>query len=173
MTKTGWKAMIDRFLGRSDAPRADGGDQTPPVPDTGPQTALAADAAAASPAETGGIETDAVGMAVAQARVAQFDLGEVVRHRHFPFRGVIFDVDPEFANTEEWWQAIPEAIRPRKDQPFYHLLAENDEASYVAYVSQQNLVRDDSGQPVNHPAVTQLFEDDGSGRYRLKRQHAN
>jgi heat shock protein HspQ len=158
MTKTGLKAMIDRFLGRREAARADGGDHTPPVADSVPP-AVAAD-----------VQDDD---AAAAARVAQFDLGEVVRHRHFPFRGVIFDVDPEFANTEEWWQAIPEAIRPRKDQPFYHLLAENDEASYVAYVSQQNLVRDDSGQPVNHPAVTQLFETDASGRYRLKRQHAN
>ena len=159
MTKTGWKAMIDRFLGRSDAPRADGGDHTPPVPET---------VAAPHEADAAAGETPDAAPAL-----AQFDLGEVVRHRHFPFRGVIFDVDPEFANTEEWWQAIPEAIRPRKDQPFYHLLAENDDASYVAYVSQQNLVRDESGQPVNHPAVTQLFETDGSGRYRLKRQHAN
>jgi len=173
MTKTGLKAMIDRFLGRRDAARADGGDHTPPVADSpSPERAAGADATADGPAGT------APHMATADAaadvaRIAQFDLGEVVRHRHFPFRGVIFDVDPEFANTEEWWQAIPEAIRPRKDQPFYHLLAENDEAAYVAYVSQQNLVRDDSGQPVNHPAVTQLFEADASGRYRLKRQHAN
>ena len=75
--------------------------------------------------------------------IARFGIGEVVRHRLFPFRGVIFDVDPEFANSEEWWEAIPEGVRPRKDQPFYHLLAENDESAYVAYVSQQNLVHDD------------------------------
>lgn len=104
--------------------------------------------------------------------VASFRLGEVVRHRHFPFRGVIFDVDPQFANSEEWWEAIPEPIRPRKDQPFYHLLAENEEASYVAYVSQQNLLHDESGEPVRHPAVGQLFEQK-DGAYVLKRQHAN
>ncbi len=102
------------------------------------------------------------------ARTAQFHIGQVVRHRHFPFRGVIFDVDPEFNNTEEWYQAIPEAIRPRKDQPFYHLLAENEETTYVAYVSEQNLLVDDSGQPVNHPQVPQLFEDLNDGVYRLR-----
>ena len=75
---------------------------------------------------------------------ARYAIGDVVRHRMFDFRGVIFDVDPVFANTEEWWEAIPEAMRPRKDQPFYHLLAENAESSYIAYVSQQNLVPDES-----------------------------
>ncbi|WP_277991537.1 heat shock protein HspQ, partial [Vibrio parahaemolyticus] len=69
-------------------------------------------------------------------RTAKFGLGAVVRHRIYPFRGVVFDVDPEFANTEEWWLAIPEDVRPRKDQPFYHLLAENADSEYVAYVSE-------------------------------------
>jgi len=102
---------------------------------------------------------------------ARFDIGMVVRHRHFAFRGVIFDVDPEFANSEEWYDAIPEAIRPRKDQPFYHLLAENDEGSYVAYVSQQNLLTDDSDEPVDHPAIAGLFDGFEGSRYRLKRAH--
>ena len=103
---------------------------------------------------------------------ARFAIGDVVRHRVFDFRGVIFDVDPVFANTDEWYDAIPEAIRPHKDQPFYHLLAENAESSYVAYVSQQNLLPDDSGDPVDHPAVAGLFGDyDGGGRYPLKPVH--
>ncbi len=105
--------------------------------------------------------------------VARFGIGEVVKHRLFPFRGVIFDVDPEFANTEEWWQAIPEEIRPRKDQPFYHLLAENEDAAYVAYVSQQNLLPDDEGEPVRHPAVGQIFDGFREGRYVLKEQIRN
>ena len=105
--------------------------------------------------------------------VARFGIGEVVRHRVFPFRGVIFDVDPEFANTEEWWQAIPEEIRPAKNQPFYHLLAENDEAAYVAYVSQQNLLPDDADDPVRHPAVSQIFEAYRDGRYILRDQIRN
>lgn len=105
--------------------------------------------------------------------VARFGIGEVVRHRVFPFRGVIFDVDPEFANTEEWWQAIPEEIRPAKNQPFYHLLAENDEAAYVAYVSQQNLLPDDADEPVRHPAVSQIFEAYRDGRYILREQIRN
>lgn len=101
-------------------------------------------------------------------KTARFSIGEVVKHRLFPFRGVIFDVDPEFANSEEWWEAIPEPIRPRKDQPFYHLLAENDETHYVAYVSEQNLLPDESGEPVAHPQLQLLFETE-EGRYRLKR----
>lgn len=102
------------------------------------------------------------------ARLAKFAIGQVVRHRVYPFRGVIFDVDPTFANTEEYWLSIPEHIRPRKDQPFYHLLAENDDSSYVAYVSEQNLVPDDSGQPVGHPQAQLLFESFREGQYKLR-----
>ena len=101
---------------------------------------------------------------------ARFGIGDVVRHRIFDFRGVIFDVDPVFSNSEEWYQAIPEEIRPRKDQPFYHLLAENGESSYTAYVSQQNLVTDESDEPVDHPSIPGLFEPFSEGRYRLRRE---
>lgn len=100
--------------------------------------------------------------------VAKFAIGQVVRHRRYPFRGVIYDVDPEFANTEEWWLSIPEEVRPRKDQPFYHLFAENSETEYVAYVSEQNLVPDTSGDPVRHPQVDENFERAPDGAYRVK-----
>jgi heat shock protein HspQ len=104
----------------------------------------------------------------------KFAVGQVVRHKYFPFRGVIFDVDPQFNNTEEWWNAIPEQIRPRKDQPFYHLLAENSESHYVAYVSEQNLAVDDSGEPVEHPQITVLFEDAPiDGKYPMRRSAVN
>src|SRR5947199_4514773 len=99
--------------------------------------------------------------------LARFAIGEVVRHRLFDFRGVVFDVDPEFANREEWYEAIPEDLRPSKDQPFYHLLAENAESTYVAYVSQQNLLPDESDEPVDHPAISTMFQRK-DGRYRLK-----
>jgi heat shock protein HspQ len=102
--------------------------------------------------------------------LARFGIGEVVRHKIFDFRGVIFDVDPVFANSEEWYEAIPEALRPSKDQPFYHLLAENSESSYVAYVSQQNLVPDDSEDPIDHPAIPTMFDQVEGGRYRLRNQ---
>ena len=102
---------------------------------------------------------------------ARFGIGDVVRHRSFDFRGVIFDVDPVFANSEEWYQAIPEEIRPSKDQPFYHLLAENSESSYVAYVSQQNLLPDPTDEPIDHPAISGIFDDFADGRYRLRREH--
>ena len=98
---------------------------------------------------------------------ARFGIGDVVRHKMFDFRGIIFDVDPVFANSEEWYEAIPEALRPSKDQPFYHLLAETAETAYVAYVSQQNLVPDDSDEPVDHPAIPEMFDREG-GRYRLR-----
>lgn len=93
-----------------------------------------------------------------EMRTAKFSVGDVVKHRLYPFRGIIFDIDPVFANTEEWWTSIPEDIRPRKDQPFYHLLAENSETEYIAYVSEQNLVPDTSGTPLRHPQVKQLFK---------------
>ena len=98
-------------------------------------------------------------------RTAKFRIGDVVRHRLFPFRGVIFDVDPVFANTEEWWQSIPEDVRPSKDQPFYHLFAESEQGSYVAYVSEQNLVIDTSGVPVFHPQIQSMFSGVEDGRY--------
>lgn len=104
---------------------------------------------------------------------ATFTIGDVVRHRVFPFRGVIFDVDPVFNNTEEWWESIPEAIRPHKNQPFYHLFAENEESAYVAYVSQQNLLPDGDGDPIGHPGVTQMFSGRTNGRYQLRNQIRN
>ena len=85
-------------------------------------------------------------------RSARFPIGAVVKHRLFPFRGVVFDIDPEFANTEEWYNAIPAEIRPRKDQPFYHLFAENAESEYIAYVSEQNLLPDEFGRAGAPPA---------------------
>ena len=102
---------------------------------------------------------------------ARFEIGQQVKHRFYPFRGVIFDVDPEFSNTEEWWEAIPEDIRPRKDQPYYHLLAENDTSYYVAYVSEQNLEDDEGAERVTHPAIPQMFEIDDGGLYRIKTNH--
>ncbi|MEM9138335.1 MAG: heat shock protein HspQ [Pseudomonadota bacterium] len=100
---------------------------------------------------------------------AKFRIGEVVKHRVHPFRGVIFDVDPEFANTEEWWQSIPEEMRPRKDQPFYHLFAENETSYYVAYVSEQNLLPDETGQPVDHPNIDDYFDEYDGSRYLFDR----
>jgi len=103
---------------------------------------------------------------MASTRNAKFQLGQVVKHRVYPFRGVIFDVDPTFSNTDEWWEAIPEDIRPVKEQPFYHLLAENEDTEYIAYVSEQNLLPDETGVPVRHPEVTSLFNDYKDGQYQ-------
>jgi heat shock protein HspQ len=104
---------------------------------------------------------------------AHFSIGDVVQHRRFGFRGVVFDIDPVFANSEEWYDAIPEDVRPDKQQPFYHLLAENGESSYVAYVSQQNLMADDSDEPVDHPAIADMFGSYAEGKYRLRPLHSH
>jgi heat shock protein HspQ len=104
--------------------------------------------------------------AMNKLRVAKYQIGQVVRHRLFPFRGVVFDIDPIFSNTEEWYESIPAEVRPHKDQPFYHLFAENDETEYIAYVSEQNLLPDDSGEPIRHPQVAKVFVQDGHGGYR-------
>ena len=99
---------------------------------------------------------------------AKFSIGEVVRHRLFEFRGIIYDVDFEFNNSEEWYQSIPKDVRPRKDQPFYHILAENDEITYEAYVSEQNLVLDDRSEPVSHPLVNERFLGQGKDGLSLR-----
>jgi len=99
-------------------------------------------------------------------RAAKYKIGQVVKHRVFPFRGVVFDIDPVFNNTEEWYEAIPAEVRPSKDQPFYHLFAENAESEYIAYVSEQNLLPDTTGEPFRHPQVSEVFERDDQGSYK-------
>ena len=105
--------------------------------------------------------------------IAKFQIGQVVRHRVFAFRGVIFDVDPQFANTDEWYDSIPEEVRPSKDQPFYHLFAENERTHYIAYVSEQNLVPDGSDMPLSHPDIPEWFDLTGRGTYELKKHSTN
>ena len=101
------------------------------------------------------------------SKKAKFSIGDVVKHKHFNFRGVIYDVDFEFNNSEEWYQSIPKNVRPRKDQPFYHLLAENNEITYEAYVSEQNLISDDSDEPIKHPLIEEIFTGKkGTGYFR-------
>jgi heat shock protein HspQ len=110
---------------------------------------------------------------MSSTRTAKFGIGQVVRHRLYRFRGIVFDIDPVFSNTEEWYQSIPAERRPRKDQPFYHLFAENSETEYIAYVSEQNLVPDTSGEPVRHPQVAEVFEKDDAGAYRPRNTMLN
>ena len=104
-------------------------------------------------------------------REAKYQIGQIVRHRIFSFRGVVFDIDPTFNNTEEWWLSIPEEVRPHKDQPFYHLLAENSETEYIAYVSEQNLLEDASGDPVRHPQLREMFVRTKDGYRPKDRRH--
>tara|TARA_B100001167_G_C16767147_1_gene304927 strand:+ start:485 stop:817 length:333 start_codon:yes stop_codon:yes gene_type:complete len=97
----------------------------------------------------------------------QYAIGQVVKHKFLDFRGVIYDVDPEFNNTEEWYQSIPSSIRPKKEQPFYHVFAENDQVFYSAYVSQQNLQIDDSKVPIEHPDVSDFFGEFNGQTYSI------
>ncbi len=106
-------------------------------------------------------------------RVAVFSIGDIVHHRIFSFRGVIYDVDPTFNNTDDWWESIPEDVRPAKDQPYYHLLAENEEATYTAYVSEENLVPDESGEPCRHPLVKEIFDGPQGGQYTMRVRTSN
>ena len=106
-------------------------------------------------------------------RQAKYAIGDIVRHRVYSFRGVIFDVDPTFSNSEEWYNSIPEEVRPTKDQPFYHLFAENAETEYVAYVSEQNLLPDTSNEPVRHPQIDEVFDIDEKGRYKARTLYMN
>jgi len=124
-------------------------------------------------AETLAAERAAANSDAPIVRTAKFRIGEIVRHRIYDFRGVVFDVDPVFDNTEEWWRAIPEEVRPEKDQPFYHLFAENESSTYVAYVSEQNLVVDDSDRPVSHPEVETVFAGLENGFYVMRERRAN
>ena len=103
----------------------------------------------------------------------KFTIGEIVKHKYYPFRGVIFDVDPEFMNSEDWYDSIPEDIRPKRNQPFYHLFAENDEGPYIAYVSQQNLVGDGENGPLEHPDLEEIFSGMDQGKYHLRNEVRN
>jgi len=111
--------------------------------------------------------------AMNKIRIAKYKIGQVVKHRIYPFRGVVFDIDPEFDNTEEWWESIPADVRPSKDQPFYHLFAENAETEYIAYVSEQNLLPDTSDKPLRHPQVSEVFVQDDNGAYRPRNNQLN
>ena len=102
-----------------------------------------------------------------------FNIGDIVKHRIYPFRGVIVDVDPEFSNTEEWYQSIPSEIRPSRQQPYYHLMAENTETFYTAYVSQQNLVGDGENGPLEHPDLEEIFSGMDHGKYHLRNEVRN
>ena len=102
-----------------------------------------------------------------------FNIGDIVKHRIYPFRGVIIDVAPEFSNTEEWYQSIPAEIRPSRKQPYYHLMAENTETFYTAYVSQQNLVKDGENGPLEHPDIQEMFSGIDKGKYQLRNEVRN
>jgi heat shock protein HspQ len=106
--------------------------------------------------------------------VAKFSIGQVTRHRVHAFRGVVFDVDPQFSDRAPSYETINLIEgQPRKDQPFYYLFAENEQTPYVAYVSEQNLMLDPSDEPVSHPLIEAMFDRDENGCYRWRKVMMN
>ncbi|GGB61886.1 DNA-binding protein [Henriciella pelagia] len=140
---------------------------------TSEASAVADDSSGSAEAPALDLREDGYPHSAIDHRQAKFQIGQIVRHRLFDFRGVIFDVDPVFANSDEWYEAIPEDMRPSKDQPYYHLFAENDKTHYVAYVSEGNLLPDETDAPVSHPDIPDFFEMTPSGGYLLKSGHAH
>ena len=94
---------------------------------------------------------------------AGFHVGQLVHHRRFGYRGVVFDVDPDFQGSDEWYEQVA-ASRPPRDAPWYHVLP--DGGHHTTYVAERNLESDTSGAPIRHPLVDQLFERFENGRYQ-------
>ena len=97
---------------------------------------------------------------------AEFNIGQVIYHRHYNFRGVIVDVDPEFDGDDEWYEQHAKN-EPSKDQPWYHVLVDDD--SVMAYVSQQNICSDQSDMEVNNPMIADMLTTTGNGQYHTLR----
>ena len=97
---------------------------------------------------------------------ARFAVGELVHHRLFDYRGVVFDVDPTFQGDDEWYEQVARS-RPPRDRPWYHVLPHG--ASHTTYVAERNLEPDEVGSAVEHPLVAELFDELREGRYVRRR----
>ena len=98
---------------------------------------------------------------------SRFFVGELIHHKKFDYRGVIVDVDPDFQLSDEWYDQVA-VSRPRKDQPWYHVLVHN--SSQMTYVAEGNLEADNSGKPIIHPLVNEYFSRFARGRYQAEKQ---
>ena len=98
---------------------------------------------------------------------ARFQVGQPVSHKIFDYRGVIFDVDATFQSTDEWYDTMART-RPPKDEPWYHVFVHD--AEHTTYVAERNLEPDLTGEPIKHPALTQIFDELKDGIYRRRRQ---
>lgn len=101
------------------------------------------------------------------SEAAKFSVGQLVHHRLFDYRGLIFDLDSEYQGSDEWYEQVARS-RPPKDEPWYRVLVHG--AEHDTYVAEQNLEPDDSGKPIVHPALTELFDEPRAGTYVLKRK---
>lgn len=93
---------------------------------------------------------------------ARFAIGDLVHHKLFDYRGVVYDVDPQFALSEEWYETVARS-RPPKDEPWYRVLVHN--AINETYVAERNLEPDGVADPVSHPLIDALFVGFIDGRY--------
>lgn len=100
---------------------------------------------------------------------AEFNVGDLVHHKRFDYRGVIVDVDPVFQSTEEWYEAVAKS-RPPKDKPWYHVLV--DGTDQTTYVAERHLEPDDSEDPIRHPLIGHFFSRLENGKY-IRGEKAN
>jgi heat shock protein HspQ len=98
---------------------------------------------------------------------ARFSVGQIVRHKLFGYRGVIFEIDPYFMLSEEWYQQVAKS-HPPKDEPWYHVMVDN--AMHTTYVAQQNMGPSDSTQPIDHPQIDELLGNYQDGHYSIQKQ---
>jgi heat shock protein HspQ len=98
---------------------------------------------------------------------AKFQVGQIVHHRLFNYIGVVFDVDPEFQGTDEWYQQVARS-RPPKDEPWYHVLV--NETVPTTYVAEQNLERTAKPQRIIHPLTDRLFSEFDGERYTSRQK---
>ncbi|MGH7930242.1 MAG: heat shock protein HspQ [Candidatus Binatia bacterium] len=98
-------------------------------------------------------------------RKAAFSIGQIVHHKLFGYRGVIFDVDPQFLGTDEWYETVA-GSRPPRNRPWYHVLVDGQPAQ--TYVAERNLEPDESREPVEHPLLDHYFKTLENGVYSLR-----
>jgi len=94
---------------------------------------------------------------------AKLNIGQLVHHKLFGYRGVIYDVDPEFMLTDEWYENVARS-RPPKDEPWYRVLVDNE--LQETYVAQQNLEPATDLSPIRHPFLEDCFSSFENGHYR-------
>ncbi len=95
----------------------------------------------------------------------KYNVGQIIHHLRFDYRGVIVDVDATFQGTEEWYREMAKS-KPPRDKPWYHVLV--DQSFTMTYVAERNLEADPSPKPINHPLIDQYFNRFEKGSYQVE-----